>query len=756
MNCTKRHFLLTLILLSGTMHAQQQSVPDESVPKLQTTTLVSTRTERSMLESPASIVSIDLTHDETGLSEDAGNLVSQTPGVSIPFDYRGVDALIPYMNGGYKSYNIRGVEGNRVLLEIDGIRQVPEYSEYIGGGSGGTSRAMFDPKVLESVDILKGSASALYGSDALGGVVSMKTFSLIDYLEVSEKPYYLEGSFSYYSVNEGFNQAVKAGVRSGNFYASIVNSYRTSSEQQNDKGVDPYPEENTSNHVLATIALVPSDAHRFTLIAENYVSDSETDMTGIVYEMSMGGMPYAIDYSEHASSEAESQRDRLSLKYENKSATGLWDTLDAHLYYQKTSTDLYTHTVGTSGFAPDSMYPGYRPSPRNRLDSMGFSHETVGLSVLAAKQFISESVEQQLITGIEFSNEETENTFVREDHTTDPITYTNRMSTDPSTLNRFDVFAQDEIDFGKTLLIAGLRYAHYEINPDNDSRYLEANPDVSASEDYSNDTLTPSLSLVYSLTEDSVLWGRYARGIKNPTNENYTGAFSHSGGTDPFIIVANPDLDPEKSDAFEFSYRKYSENFQFDISAHKTYYEDFIDSSVLIEDNLPPEPDLYSHENVEEVEIQGVELSFQYQLKAISESLDGFSLQLSSAWTDGENKTDDLELGTISPFETVINLSYRSENRWGGTLSGTYRAKRSNAGELEEQGYFVPDSSFVLDAYAYWNLSDHVSIRGGVRNLTDETYWIWSNSSRGGHSSGSTERNVQPGINAYLTLNLTL
>ena len=49
------------------------------------------------------------------------------PGVSIPFDFTGADPLVPYLGSGEKGVNIRGVEGNRILLNIDGIRQPSEF-----------------------------------------------------------------------------------------------------------------------------------------------------------------------------------------------------------------------------------------------------------------------------------------------------------------------------------------------------------------------------------------------------------------------------------------------------------------------------------------------------------------------------------------------------------------------------------------------------------------------------------------------------
>lgn len=68
--------------------------------------------------------------------------------------------------------NVRGLSGTRVLLSVDGARQ-----NFDGGHR---SRLLVDPDLLESVEVLRGPASAIWGSDALGGVVSLTTRDAAD------------------------------------------------------------------------------------------------------------------------------------------------------------------------------------------------------------------------------------------------------------------------------------------------------------------------------------------------------------------------------------------------------------------------------------------------------------------------------------------------------------------------------------------------------------------------------------------------
>ena len=86
---------------------------------------------------------------------------------------------------GHAGFSIRGIGGNRILMMVDGVR-VPE--AYEGGGTNGavSGRDMVEPDTLRQVDIVKGPYSALYGSDALGGVVNMVTYSPRDFVDAEK------------------------------------------------------------------------------------------------------------------------------------------------------------------------------------------------------------------------------------------------------------------------------------------------------------------------------------------------------------------------------------------------------------------------------------------------------------------------------------------------------------------------------------------------------------------------------------------
>ena len=69
-----------------------------------------------------------------------------------------------------EGFSIRGLGAQRVLTLTDGVRQVGQ-----GIGYGGGNLSLYDLYSIERIEILKGPASVLYGTDAFGGVVNIIT-----------------------------------------------------------------------------------------------------------------------------------------------------------------------------------------------------------------------------------------------------------------------------------------------------------------------------------------------------------------------------------------------------------------------------------------------------------------------------------------------------------------------------------------------------------------------------------------------------
>lgn len=145
--------------------AQAQLSPEGPVTKLPEVAVSATGFEEDTAEVPATISTIDAQQINRGLVRTLQDLVRYEPGVSVSSDPN---------RFGANSINIRGLEGNRVQMMVDGIR-APSLFQFGIGPFNNSTRSFVDLDSLKRVEILRGPASSLYGSDALGGVVSYMT-----------------------------------------------------------------------------------------------------------------------------------------------------------------------------------------------------------------------------------------------------------------------------------------------------------------------------------------------------------------------------------------------------------------------------------------------------------------------------------------------------------------------------------------------------------------------------------------------------
>lgn len=163
--------LLACLLAAPTAAIAEPEIPSEETDRdadertlLDAVVVSGTRTRQRAFDVAESISRLDADQIRQMGVNQLGEALAGMAGVDL--------AGGPRASG--QQLNIRGLSGTRVLLSVDGARQ-----NFDGGHR---SRLLVDPDLLESVEVLRGPASAIWGSDALGGVVSLTTRDAADLL----------------------------------------------------------------------------------------------------------------------------------------------------------------------------------------------------------------------------------------------------------------------------------------------------------------------------------------------------------------------------------------------------------------------------------------------------------------------------------------------------------------------------------------------------------------------------------------------
>ena len=130
----------------------------------------------------------------------------------------GVDVLRSGSRGSLSSLQIRGASAAQSLILVNGQRVA-------GATSGIANYTLLPPELLTRVEVLKGASSALYGSDAIGGVVNAITYTGPN-LPAGVRINIDYGSHQYY------RDAIAANTQAGNFY------FTAAFNRENSKGMD--------------------------------------------------------------------------------------------------------------------------------------------------------------------------------------------------------------------------------------------------------------------------------------------------------------------------------------------------------------------------------------------------------------------------------------------------------------------------------------------------------------------------------------
>ncbi len=130
-----------------------------NVPLLENVVVTASRTPQPLEDAMGDITVVGRDDLQRAAGASVADILARQPGVQFT-DYGGRQTPTGIM--------LRGANANHTLLLIDGVRVNSSVQ-------GGANWSALDPAAIERVEILRGAASSLYGSDAIGGVVNIIT-----------------------------------------------------------------------------------------------------------------------------------------------------------------------------------------------------------------------------------------------------------------------------------------------------------------------------------------------------------------------------------------------------------------------------------------------------------------------------------------------------------------------------------------------------------------------------------------------------
>lgn len=744
----------SLLALSATPgQAITPQGPDDEVQVLPPVTVVATRTQTPVDQVPATVSVFSADRIEAMLATDIKDLIRFEPGVSVVSQpARFGAALGTAGRAGNQGFTIRGLGGDRVLMVVDGVRTPHGFAFGAQSvGRGGYS----DLDLMKSVEILRGPASALYGSDGVAGAVSFTTRDPEDLID-GEANFGVRARVGYNSADAGWNQALALAGRLGSVSGLLAYSHRDSEETRTHgdltgEAVTPAgglifanrtranPQDIGSDALLAKGVwnFAPNQTLRLTYDGFRLSSDAEV-LSGRTARVVAATPPTAATAVLGLTAADTTERDRLSLDWRFADVFGL-DRGQVSVHAQEAKTRQYTleDRVGV-----------------DRVRDNQFNNRVAGVSVEAVKTFSLGPTQHRLTFGGDTSRTTQEG--IR-DGTEPPRGEFFPSSPFPRTdFTLSGIFLQDEISLldGQLRVIPALRYDAYALSTDNDPLYRGNRADQDA------DHLSPKLGVVWQVRQQFQIFANYGAGFKAPTPSQVNNFFSNLAFG--YTSNPNPDLKPETSESVELGLRLMSAGalngtLNAQLVAFRADYRDFISQQVVSGGFTPSNPAIFQFVNLATVEVSGLEARAHLSWD------NGVSFRFAGALAEGEQTTGTVRaaLPTIDPLKLVWGLGYDATGRrWGGEAILTWSGRTANAdtdglgcyNPVPSRGCLTGRAFALIDLMAYWQVTDQVVARAGLFNVTDEKYGWWSDIRGVASASPVIDAFTQPGRNFGLSL----
>ena len=727
---------------------------------LQQMTISATRQEQAVDSVPSTVT----VHEREELDRQNVNtireLVRYEPGVSVG----GAGT-----RSGNSGYNIRGIDGDRILTQVDGV-EVPD--NFFNGPYAKTRRNYVDPEIVKRVEIIRGPASALYGSSAIGGAVSYFTLDPDDII----KPGQDVGA----RLKTGYSSADESWLTSGTIAGRVQDfdgllhlSQRNGHEMESHNGnnatglarTGANPEDVRTTNVLAKLGWNYGEDNRLGLTYEKYKDDRDINQKSAVGGIFLEGQGMNM-YRDRRGNDTIT-RERFGLENKFSLDSPIADHIKTSLNYQIAKTDQSTAEIYQVGRrvlrTRDTLYEEKQWVFDAQLDK-AFAIGDTGHVVTYGT-----TIKQQKVTG---SREGAATCLAVGAGCTAigapspaPSDSVKKASDFPDpTINSYALFAQDQISWNDWTFLPSLRYDYIQLKPKLTEAFLNTtDPDRKYPHDDSNKTwhrFSPKLGVTYALTEQYTWFGQYAEGFRTPSAKALYGRFENLG--EGYVVEPNSNLKPETSKSYETGIRGNFDSGNFDVAVFYNKYRDFID-----EDNaaLSPTGTIFQPGNIKRATIKGMEVKGRLNLDAFG-APQGLYSKGAIAYAHGRNDETGQPLNSVNPLKGVFGLGY-DQDTYGALVSWTLVKKQNRVDSatfftptgIKANGPFKTPGFGIVDLTGFYKVTDDLTVNGGLYNLTDKKYWNWDDvrsydgvGEAGVTSPASLDRLTQPGRNFAINL----
>jgi len=579
--------------------------------------------------------------------------LSITPGV-----------FVQKTNHGGGSPFVRGLTGNQTLLLLDGVRLSNSTTRYGPNQYFNT----IDVFSIEKMEVLRGSGSVQYGSDAIGGTI--QAFS--HQLRTTDESLWGSSLLTRFATH-GMEQSIRGGVN----YSNNRIALRSGITWRNFG--DIIGGDTTGKQS-------PTGYREFDYDLKGKINLTEKTSGTVLYQdVNQINVPvyHKVALEDYKINKMDPQKRKLAyLRVDQEMGTGLFKSLSATASYQNTreTREIQKNESSTLRIEND------------KVRSLGISAE----AVLETPEIWSG------IIGIEVYNDLVNST--RTDITSGNSTEKRGLYPDGSAMTSMAGFTVNSFDLGNWIVTAGARFNTYVIKVDDEALGLTK--------------LTPSalvgnLALLRKLSSTSNLFASLNTGFRAPNIDD----LGTLGIVDFRYETPNLDLKPESSVQYQIGYKYLDRKVRGEVYIYRNQLYNLITRSRVGEQYIEEYP-VYQKENSDKSYIQGVETSWDYDFS------NSWSFHGDITYTYGQNITKNEPVRRIPPLFGRIAAEY-NQGSWLVNVEWLAAAKQSRLAQGDKDDNRIPEggtpgwSVFNINGSYNWKF---ITVDLSLRNILNTDY----------------------------------
>lgn len=677
MNNTKtaqRKALLAAItvFVMGGVTAQAEELPVYSFDEVVVT---ATRTENDVKKVPASTQVITQEDIKRGGATSVRNALSMYANIFQKSKVRG---------GGHDII-IRGMETKHSLVMVNG-RRISNEADANGLGNA-MSLDRININDVEKIEIVRGPSSALYGSEAMGGVLNIITKPSKEQTLLTGLEHTSEDTSHWWHADTG---------RIGNFSMTLDARFNKINRSMLDTATesDPYGTAQTYN---ASLNYYVNDHSYVNAYMDYYSQHLKTDtgtptMKPITLTTSSGKMSLSGQAMLEGTGSKAYKQKNYGISWNGKTDKNDWQ-IQAYMSKFNWSTTSNTKVLGS---IPPAGMEGMFNFLLQKKNTYDFNHDEHTMWAIEGRDSLRVNDHHRVTFGAEYVKDKVAGTGLGSNGDgVHSITENGKTkSSSEKTLSSYAAYLQDEIEYGKWFIVPAIRYDHHSA--------------------YGSHT-SPKIGVTYNATDHFRIKANYGDGFKAPSvSQLYYDLDMEMGRGNWVHLTGNPNLKPEKSKSWDLGVEaEFGKGY-----GSLTYFDNDVDNLIA---SIPKGKDsnghnLHRYENVNKARIKGLENTLGYRFN------DTLEFKVTSTLLDAKDTSSGKDLTQRARLSQIYQLIYddHKDTGWSAVLWNQLDYKFVTGKTWEKSGESVKKSYSLTNFSLTRKVNKDTRVYGSVQNIFDK------------------------------------